>query len=79
MSESLFMYSPGAFTAYQNCTCKHSKMINDTSFSQGEVDADGKVTVMITTRPHVCSVCKTPYRVMVDTRKVGMITNIGVE
>ena len=76
MSESIFFYGPGAFTAYQVCTCKDSRMVDDTSFSQGEVK-DGKVDVFITTRFKVCSICKTPYRIMVDTRRVGMITNIG--
>lgn len=77
MAESLFMHSPGAFTAYQVCTCKNSRMVDDTGFKQSEVGVDGKVDVYITTRFHVCSVCKTPYRVMADTRRIGMITNIG--
>jgi hypothetical protein len=77
MSESLFMISPGAFTAYQVCTCKHSRMVDDMNFEQGPVEEDGKVKMTITSRPMVCSICKTPYRVMVDARRVGVITNIG--
>lgn len=78
MSESILFYDPSAFTAYQVCTCKGSQMVNDLSIEGGRIDGDLYKATMVS-RPMVCSVCKTPYRLMVDTRKVGMITNVGVE
>lgn len=56
MSESLFMISPGAFTAYQNCTCKGSRMVDGTNFEQGPVEEDGKLKIKITTRPEYIEV-----------------------
>jgi len=72
----LFFYNPGAFKAYQNCRCKNSQMVDDTSFGECVVNGD-KATVTITNRPMVCSICKKPYRVMVDLKQVSMITNLA--
>lgn len=77
MSEgSIFFFDPAAFTAYQDCNCSRSQMIDDVQFEQGAVEGD-KVRVTAVCRPNVCSVCKKPYRLMVDPRRVAMITNVG--
>lgn len=77
MAESILFYDPQAFTAYQNCACGRSRMIDDVAFKQSEVVGD-KITMTVTLRPKVCSVCGNPYRVTVDTQRVGMIVNAEV-
>lgn len=76
MPESLFMYSPGAFTAYQDCTCEGSRMVSVVSIEDGRIEGDTYKATMVG-RSFICSVCETPYRLMVDTRKVGMITGLA--
>lgn len=76
MSESIFFYDPKVFAAYQDCSCRNSRMVDDITFEQSPV-VDDKVKFKITSRPVVCSACKKPYKVMVDTRRVGIITNLA--
>lgn len=78
LADSIIFYDPKAFTAYQGCDCHNSQMVDDVSIEDGRLEGDIYKATMVS-RPMVCSICKTPYRVMVDTRRVGMITNIGVE
>lgn len=76
MSESMFFYDPSAFTAHQMCSCRHSRMMSDVSMEGGRIEGDKYKATMVS-RPLVCSVCKTPYRVRVDTRRVAHITGLG--
>lgn len=72
----IFFYNSNAFAAYQNCRCKNSQMVDDINFVQSAV-SDDKVAVTIENRPMVCSICKKPYRVTIDTRQCAMITNLA--
>jgi hypothetical protein len=77
MSDSFFMYSPGAFWWQQVCTCKNSRMVDEMRVEDPKVEGD-KFTAQVVTEISKCSVCGAPYKMMVDTSKVVMVKNVNL-